>query len=438
MFSNLRIGQRLGLGFGMVLVLLGVVATLGVWQMAGINTDVKNAVNDKYPKTVILNDMDLRIVENTRILRSLILSSDKDQQASLNARYAENVSVDNEDLAQLDKLIVNPKGKVLLNAVHDALAGYRAYASEIKELALAQKKPEATKVLFGEKYKSQDALLDSIKELIKFQGELMLEAGTSATDRYQLSLKLMIALTLGAVGLGAAMAYWITRTITRPVNSALEVATRLAAGDLTVTIESTSRDEVGMLLRAMSEMVERLSQVLGEVRSATDSLSSSSEEVSATAQSLSQGATEQASSVDETSASVEQMTASIGQNTENAKITNQMATKAASEATDGGEAVGKTAEAMKQIAKKISIIDDIAYQTNLLALNAAIEAARAGEHGKGFAVVAAEVRKLAERSQVAAQEIGELAGSSVDMAEKAGRLLETMLPSIGKTADLVQ
>ena len=132
------------------------------------------------------------------------------------------------------------------------------------------------------------------------------------------------------------------------------------------------------------------------------------------------------------------MTASINQNTENAKVTDTMATKAAREAEQGGEAVTKTVEAMKQIAGKIGIIDDIAYQTNLLALNAAIEAARAGEHGKGFAVVAAEVRKLAERSQVAAQEIGELASNSVGMAERAGKLLDEMLPSIRKTSDLVQ
>jgi methyl-accepting chemotaxis protein len=132
------------------------------------------------------------------------------------------------------------------------------------------------------------------------------------------------------------------------------------------------------------------------------------------------------------------MTASINQNTENAKVTDSMASKAAKEATEGGQAVGNTVEAMKKIAGKIGIVDDIAYQTNLLALNAAIEAARAGEHGKGFAVVAAEVRKLAERSQVAAQEIGQVASGSVELAERAGKLLDEMVPSIKKTADLVQ
>ena len=142
--------------------------------------------------------------------------------------------------------------------------------------------------------------------------------------------------------------------------------------------------------------------------------------------------------MEEISSTLEQSTASINQNTENAKVTDGIAAKAAKEADEGGKAVGDTVEAMKQIATKIGIIDDIAYQTNLLALNAAIEAARAGEHGKGFAVVAAEVRKLAERSQVAAQEIGQLASSSVNLAEKAGALLVSMVPSIDKTSDLVQ
>jgi methyl-accepting chemotaxis protein len=249
----------------------------------------------------------------------------------------------------------------------------------------------------------------------------------------------MLLIGLAALVVSVALAVFITMAITGPLHQAVSVSNRLADGDLTVKIEAPSKDETGQVLQAMQSMITRLSQVVSDVNSGAQSLASASEEVSATAQALSQAASEQAAGVEETSASIEQMTSSIAQNTENAKVTEGMAGKAASDAAEGGESVNATVAAMKQIAKKIGIIDDIAAQTNLLALNAAaIEAARAGEHGKGFAVVAAEVRKLAERSQIAAQEIGEVASSSVELAEKAGQLLSQMVPNIRKTADLVQ
>jgi methyl-accepting chemotaxis protein len=222
------------------------------------------------------------------------------------------------------------------------------------------------------------------------------------------------------------------------LNDVVSIMRSLSNGDLTQRITKEYQGVFAQMKQDTNATVGRLSETIGQVTVAADTLNNAAGQVSATAQSLSQSSSEQAASVEETTSSMEQMTASINQNTENAKVTDNMASKAAVEAQEGGNAVKETVEAMKQIAGKIGIIDDIAYQTNLLALNAAIEAARAGEHGKGFAVVAAEVRKLAERSQVAAQEIGELAGSSVKMAERAGNLLQEIVPSIQKTSDLVQ
>lgn len=300
-----------------------------------------------------------------------------------------------------------------------------------------------------EKQRAVLALLDRIVVINEEVARQEQQAARARTARTRtIAVFGMVAGTLLAILIGVVL----TRLITAPLFKGVAFAKRVADGDLTATIDLDQHDEIGQLARALKNMVARLREIMLQVRNGADNVMSMSEsvktsavtvaatsqEMSSSSEELSQGAAEQAAAAEEASSSMEQMSSNISHNADNALQTEKLALQAAADAEEGGRSVAETVTAMKDIASRISIIEEIARQTNLLALNAAIEAARAGDAGRGFSVVAAEVRKLAERSQIAAAEINELSGNSVMIAEQAGQLLVRIVPDIRRTADLVQ
>ena len=437
-FYNLKIATKLITSFLIVLVLTAAMGVFAIYQLGQVNQTATDLGTDWMPSLRVASGMRF-YAANYRIKEYRHLAGDSaEEKATTEAEAADSKKQIDSRIETYAKTIDSTEDKVLLDTFVKDWNAYQSVSAKLFSDSRQNRIDEARAILTGESRRLFDAVTSDLQKMVEINasgGDAAVEQGNKLFTNSRLSI---IAVLVAALLIGFALALFIARIISRPLREAAVVAGQLAEGDLSAQIEVRSRDETGLLLSAMQNMITKLSHIIGEVRNTADNLASASEEVSATAQSMSQATSEQAASVEETSASIEQMSASINQNTENAKVTDGMASKAASEATDGGESVQQTVVAMKKIAQRISIIDDIAYQTNLLALNAAIEAARAGEHGKGFAVVAAEVRKLAERSQIAAQEIGELSSSSVEMAEKAGKLLGEMVPSINKTSDLVQ
>ncbi len=438
----MTVAQRMYLLISSAVLGLVGLAVLSYVQIEKVFTAANFANVNVVPSLVDLNSA-LKNFEELRISvnKSAVFYSDSGRMSEIETSAKEFQSGLKDALQKYEKEdIADDKDRQMLNAERALVEQYDEGIAPTLNLFKSGNVQQGLAQL-AKDIETANKIQSALDDHIQYNVEIGKKGAAEASAAQSMATKLSIGIAVLVTIVVGVMGWLISRNLMKQLGGepyyAAEISRRLANGDLSMKVEVKEGDNSSLLF-AMKNMVEKLSQIIAEVRGAADNLASASEEVSATAQSMSQATSEQAASVEETSASVEQMTASINQNTENAKVTDGMAAKAAKEATEGGSAVEQTVSAMKQIANKIGIIDDIAYQTNLLALNAAIEAARAGEHGKGFAVVAAEVRKLAERSQVAAQEIGEVASSSVQLAEKAGKLLDEMVPSINKTSDLVQ
>ncbi|PLX87616.1 MAG: chemotaxis protein [Desulfuromonas sp.] len=473
--QNLKVGKRLGVGFSVVLLLMFVAVVSTFVSLRSVENKIEHVVEKSLPFTLLADQMVYNVIQIQQFLTDASATKTREPIAEANVHkehfntglstFRTHFTEQNNEqgLKALDNLevFVDDFYETGLVMVDDYITNGTVAGNEIM-------------VEFDE---YSVIAKDKLDEFQKNQIAQIQQNTSGIQDSSRKVKQLQLVLGLLALLIGIIVTWTITRSIVIPLEKSVQAARDLAVGKLDIDIEAHSTDEMGMLLTAMKgmvesnrkvaaaageiasgnlkvtlterseedilsislkEMLERLTDVIRNVKAASGNVSSGSEALSSASQQMSQGATEQAASAEEASASTEEMTANIRQNADNAHQTEGIALKTAQDAEEGGEAVADTLAAMKQIADKIMIIEEISRQTNLLALNAAIEAARAGEHGKGFAVVAAEVRKLAERSQVAAGEISTLSVSSVDVAQRAGELLDIVVPNIRKTAELVQ
>jgi methyl-accepting chemotaxis protein len=450
-FANLKIGTRLGMGFAGLLLLLTLMVGISVGRMSSLNGNVVNMADTQLPKVLVSTEWIVSILQTARQTRNMLLLEDPEK---IKAEIAGVMEAKEKRLAymkQLEQAITSTAGKAALQNVVAARTAYVTHEDAYLKLIAAGDMAAAKTLLLDQIRPTQLAYINALYKLVDFQSDLVKAAAGEAQADYSDGRNLVLALLAAALLLGSGYAVFVTRSITRPLHEAVDIAETVAAGDLTSRIEVNSADETGRLMQALKNMNDNLINIVGQVQQGTATIASASSQIASGNQDLSSRTEQQASSLEETASSMEELTSTVKQNADNARQANSLATLASEVAVKGGTVVaevvgtmGSINESAKKIVDIIGVIDGIAFQTNILALNAAVEAARAGEQGRGFAVVATEVRNLAQRSAAAAKEIKELIGDSVEkvdagskLVDQAGATMQEIVASITRVTDIM-
>ncbi|WP_081626824.1 methyl-accepting chemotaxis protein [Herbaspirillum frisingense] len=445
MIANLKLGARLGLGFGLVLALLAGITGLAIASLSTLHQGTRQIVEDRYPQVLLANDVLLHISENASAMRNLLLLDDHQKLIEEIARIDKGEAAIGEDLGKLQARLSSEQGRKSFAEILSLRASYRQGQQRFLQLASTGATMDATELLMTSLRQDQDKYIARLKSYISVGTMMMERSGQEAADQYHGKTLIMLAIAALAVLLGGGFAWWTTRSITRPVRHAVEVAQQVADGNLCSEIRAGARDEIGQLLEALRQMNGSLTRIVADVRGGAETIATASAEIAGGNLDLSARTEQQAGSLEETAAAMEELTSTVRQNAENAQQANQLASDASGVAARSGEVVQQVvstmqgiSEASRRIVDIIGVIDGIAFQTNILALNAAVEAARAGEQGRGFAVVASEVRSLAQRSATAAKEIKALIDDSVAQVDAGGRLVVQAGATMGEVVDSVR